>query len=210
MWSELALYHPHTINATRLRKHEKENKIFQFLASLGSDFEDLRRMILMNHDLQSLTSVCATIQWEEARRKVMNSDSKIESHAYVVNRSMNIDRPYKGKQTDLKCHHCHNIGHSIGRCWILHLELKLNFEKEKRSQRATRLRVMLLLLTSPILLPVILRISLPIYLLFSMTLLPILRKRVILLWQHLPLIPWRFLVSLWAFLQVLLTFCKKT
>jgi hypothetical protein len=65
----------------------------------------------------------------------MNSDSKIESHAYVVNRSMNNDRPYKGKQTDLKCHHCHNIGHSIGRCWILHLELKLNFEKEKRSQR---------------------------------------------------------------------------
>jgi hypothetical protein len=62
MWSELALYHPHMINATRLRKHEKENKIFQFLASLGSDFEDLRRMILMNHDLQSLTSVCATIQ----------------------------------------------------------------------------------------------------------------------------------------------------
>jgi hypothetical protein len=62
MWSELALYHPHTIDATRLRKHEKKNKIFQFLASLGSDYEDLHRMILMNPDLQSLTSVCATIQ----------------------------------------------------------------------------------------------------------------------------------------------------
>jgi hypothetical protein len=65
----------------------------------------------------------------------MNSDSKIESHAYVVNKSMNNDRPYKDKRTNLKCHHCHNIGHSIGRCWILHLELKLNFEKKKRSQR---------------------------------------------------------------------------
>jgi hypothetical protein len=48
---------------------------------------------------------------------------------------MNNDRPYKGKQPNLKCHHCHNISHSIRRCWILHLELKLNFEKEKRSQR---------------------------------------------------------------------------
>jgi len=62
MWSELALYHPHTIDATRLRKHEEENKIFQFLASLGSDYEDLHSRILMNLDLQSLTSVCATIQ----------------------------------------------------------------------------------------------------------------------------------------------------
>jgi len=44
----------------------------------------------------------------------MNSDSKIESHAYVVNRSMNNDRPYKGKRIDLKCHHYDNIGHSIG------------------------------------------------------------------------------------------------
>ena len=66
----------------------------------------------------------------------MNSDSEIslsESRAYTVNMSMNNDRPYKGKRTELKCHHCHNISHFIGRCWILHPELKLNFEKEKRS-----------------------------------------------------------------------------
>jgi len=44
-------------------------------------------------------------------------------------------KPYKGKRPNLKCHHCYNIGHSIRRCWILHPELKLNFENEKRSQR---------------------------------------------------------------------------
>jgi hypothetical protein len=94
---------------------------------------------------------------------------------------MNNDRPYKGKQPNLKCHHCHNIGHSIRRCWILHLELKLNFEKEKRSQRATSIRVtLLLLLISPVLLLVMSRVFLPTHLPFSMTLLLILRKVVIL------------------------------
>ena len=69
----------------------------------------------------------------------MNSDSKnslSESHAYAINRSMNNDKPYKGKRIELKCHHCHNIGHSIGRCWILHPELKLDSDKKKSSQRS--------------------------------------------------------------------------
>lgn len=49
-------------------------------------------------------------------------------------KSMNNDILYKGKRPDLKCHHCHNIGnYSIERYWIL--ELKLNFENEKRSQK---------------------------------------------------------------------------
>jgi len=138
MWSELALYHPYIVDAAELQKHEEEDKIFQLLASLGSDYEDLRSRILMNPDLPSLTTVRATIQQEEACRKVMNSNSKLslsESRVYAVNKSMNNNRPYKGKQLDLKCHHCHNIGHSIRRCWILHQELKPNFEKEKRSQR---------------------------------------------------------------------------
>jgi hypothetical protein len=76
MWSELALYHPHTVDATELRKHGEEDKIFQLLASLSSNYEDLRSKILMNPDLPSLTSVCATIQREEAHKKVMNSALK--------------------------------------------------------------------------------------------------------------------------------------
>jgi hypothetical protein len=76
MWSELALYHPHTVDATELRKHREEDKIFQLLASLSSNYEDLCNKILMNPDLPSLTSVCATIQREEAHKKVMNSALK--------------------------------------------------------------------------------------------------------------------------------------
>lgn len=92
MWNELALYCPLTTDAKELKKREEEDKIFQLLASLGSDYEDLRSRILMNPDLPSLTSVCATIQREEARRKVMNSDLKTplsETHAYTANKALN-------------------------------------------------------------------------------------------------------------------------
>ena len=44
------------------------------LASLDSDFEDLRRHILMSPELPSLKSVCAVIQHEEVRRKAMSRD----------------------------------------------------------------------------------------------------------------------------------------
>jgi hypothetical protein len=43
----------------------------------------------MNPDLPSFASVCATIQREETRKKVMNLEQKttmLETHAYVVNR----------------------------------------------------------------------------------------------------------------------------
>jgi len=59
MWSELALYHPHTIDVAVLKKQENEDKIFQLLASLDPNYEDLCSPILMNPDLPSLTSVCA-------------------------------------------------------------------------------------------------------------------------------------------------------
>ncbi|WP_432708038.1 hypothetical protein, partial [Pedobacter sp.] len=66
MWNELALYRPFTTDAAELRKREEEDKIFQLLASLGPDYEDLRSQILMNPEPPSLTNVCATIQREEA------------------------------------------------------------------------------------------------------------------------------------------------
>jgi len=100
MTSELALYRPYTVDAAKLRKHEEKDKIFQLLASLGLEYEDLRNKIFMNPDLPSLTSVCVAIQREEAGRKVMNFDFKIplsETRAYTINKSMNNNRLYKGK-----------------------------------------------------------------------------------------------------------------
>ncbi|CAN6695474.1 unnamed protein product [Malus baccata var. baccata] len=130
MWNELNVYRPHTIDAEVLLKRAEEDKIFQLLASLSSDFEDLRSHILMNANLPSFSSICATIQREEVRRKVMNMEVKSnlpETKAYASNYKSIEERSYKGKRRDLKCSYCNNAGHLRDRCWILHPELKLKF-----------------------------------------------------------------------------------
>jgi len=138
MWSELALYRTHTVDVAALKKQDEEDKIFQLLSSLGIYYEDLRSQVLMNSDLPSLANVCAAIQREEARRKIMNLEPRItfpETRVYTVTRQMKSNKSYKEKRPNLKCTHCHNLGHTIGWCWILHPELKPNFGKEKGLQK---------------------------------------------------------------------------
>ncbi|KAI4354493.1 hypothetical protein L6164_003347 [Bauhinia variegata] len=64
MWNELEVYRPHTVDAAVLRKRVEEDKIFQLLASLGSDYEDLRSHILMSPELPFFSSIYSTIQTE--------------------------------------------------------------------------------------------------------------------------------------------------
>ena len=134
MWNELEMYRPHTTEASMLLKRAEEDKIFQLLSSLDSGYEDLRSHILMNPELPSFTSVCATIQREEVRRKVMNIGTKTnvtEVRSYLTN-----ERKYKVKNPHLKCQHCNYTGHVKETCWILHPELKPEFMKDnKGSQR---------------------------------------------------------------------------
>ncbi|KAB2632525.1 hypothetical protein D8674_028772 [Pyrus ussuriensis x Pyrus communis] len=109
MWNELEMYRPHTTEASVLLKRAEEDKIFQLLSSLDSGYEDLRSHILMNPELPSFTSVCATIQREEVRRKVMNIGTKTnvtEVRSYLTN-----ERKYKVKNPHLKCQHCNYTGH---------------------------------------------------------------------------------------------------
>ncbi|KAM2670201.1 hypothetical protein EV1_006165 [Malus domestica] len=136
MWNELDVYRPHTTDSSVLLKRTEEDKKFQLLSSLSSEYEDLRSHILMNLELPSFTSVCATIQREEVRRKVMNNGIKTnmtEARAYLTN-----EKRYKGKNPHLKCLYCDNIGHVRDKCWILHPELKPDFMKDKSASKTSR------------------------------------------------------------------------
>ncbi|KAH7658934.1 Zinc finger CCHC-type protein [Dioscorea alata] len=88
----------------------------------------------MNSDLPSLKSVCASIQREEVRRKIMSSGTTTnapEVRAYLSHLPTD-QRNYKGKRPDLKCDYCKSIGHTMDRCWSLHPELKPKFTKDKK------------------------------------------------------------------------------
>jgi len=138
LWSELEIYRPHMIDATILRKRTEEDRIFQLLASLNPEFEDLRSHILMNTELPSFQSVCATIQREESRRKAMSrtiTPCNPGVSAYLA-RPYPEGKVYKGKRPDLKCQHCHNIGHTMDRCWSLHPEIKPKFNKNQKGKSA--------------------------------------------------------------------------
>ena len=105
LWNELDVYLPHTTNPTILLKRAEEDKIYQLLGSLSSKFEDLRSHILMSQDLPTFNNVCATIQREEARKKVMNADHSprlTETQAYPSNYKNSEAKVYKGRNTHLK------------------------------------------------------------------------------------------------------------
>ncbi|EYU21161.1 hypothetical protein MIMGU_mgv1a020438mg, partial [Erythranthe guttata] len=81
------IYRPLTIDPVILRKRIEDDRVFQLLASLILNFEDFRSHILMNAELPSLKSVCATIQREDIRRKVMSRDptsNALEVRAYLA------------------------------------------------------------------------------------------------------------------------------
>ena len=134
LWSELEVYRPHTVDPVVLKKRTEEDRVFQVLASLCSEFEDLRCHILMSPELPSLKSVCSTIQREEVRRKVMIRETVTNSsdtRAYIAHKNYE-GKSIKGKRLDLKCEHCNAPGHTSDRCWVLHPELKPKFTKDKR------------------------------------------------------------------------------
>ena len=77
----------------------------------------------MNADLPSYTVVCATIQREEVRKKVMNLEVKSnipEARACASSLQPSEARSFKGKKGDMRCSHCNYTTHMVDTCWILH------------------------------------------------------------------------------------------
>ncbi|XP_026377919.1 uncharacterized protein LOC113272272 [Papaver somniferum] len=147
LWDELNTYRPHTTDAKILLKRVEEDKIFDVLSSLTSEYESLRSTILMSAELPSLSSVCATVQREETRKKVTNPVSKsivdldaAESSALLSSRddkrrAIPFDKDKnsraKGKREVFHCDHCNKTGHTKDRCWDIYPHLKVNFDKNK-------------------------------------------------------------------------------
>ncbi|GKC68409.1 hypothetical protein Tco_1101007 [Tanacetum coccineum] len=97
LWNELEVYRPHSVVPKILRKKHEDDQVFQLLANLGPDFKELKRHILLNAELPTLKSVCATIQRKEIRRKVMINDATTpEARVYSANSSLDKNS-YKGK-----------------------------------------------------------------------------------------------------------------
>jgi hypothetical protein len=53
--------------------------------------------------------------------KMMLWDTNLIPSDRGQSRPFSDSKSYKGKWSNLKCQCCHNLGHLVNRCWLLHL-----------------------------------------------------------------------------------------
>ncbi|XP_057505543.1 uncharacterized protein LOC130788863 [Actinidia eriantha] len=133
-WEELAQYEPLSdfpsdgaVESKRLdRRHT-----YQFLMGLKPEFEALRTQILNTSPLPSLYEAFAIVDGDERRRRLLPSIPLPETSSTVLDQTAFVapfgTRPY--------CQHCHKPGHLIDRCFVLHPELKSQFNRNRGGGR---------------------------------------------------------------------------
>ncbi|CAN6712609.1 unnamed protein product [Malus baccata var. baccata] len=156
MWNELDVYLPHTIDPIILLKRAEEDIIYQLLGSLSPEYEHLRSHILMSQELPTFNNVCATIQREKARKKVMNTEHSprlTDSQAYALNYRHSEAKVYRGRNTHLKCKYYDVVEHVEEKCWELHPKLKPKFTEDgkmiPRSSHQSHFKAQLAIVHSP-------------------------------------------------------------
>jgi hypothetical protein len=115
-------------------KREEQDQIFYLLTGLSSEFEEVRRDILIRPELSSINTICSIIQSGETRKRVMGNGLKVnhlspksENYAHFTSFKSEDHNKWKGKEkkgSKYYCDHCNRSGHTRDRCFILHPHLK--------------------------------------------------------------------------------------
>ncbi|XP_050919518.1 uncharacterized protein LOC127137067 [Lathyrus oleraceus] len=83
VWQDLDLFNTYKWNSAEDAKHHQqkieEDRIFQFLAGLNEELDEVRGRIIARETLPSLGEVFAEVRREETRRSVMMGKIKIVS-----------------------------------------------------------------------------------------------------------------------------------
>ncbi|XP_022761888.1 uncharacterized protein LOC111307857 isoform X2 [Durio zibethinus] len=120
-------------DATTLKKFIEKDRVYDFLAGLNVEFDQVRVQILGKQDLPSLNEVISMVRAEESRRGVMLDSVHVEGSAMVSNGGKNqsleqlpISENGKGDSAktsnhdNLWCTYCKKPRHTRDRCWKLH------------------------------------------------------------------------------------------
>ncbi|XP_061354693.1 uncharacterized protein LOC133299272 [Gastrolobium bilobum] len=129
LWQELDLYYASDLKGleanTQFRKHLEKKRLYDFLAGLNRDLDEVRGRILGQRPLPSLADAFAEVRREASRRRVMlgekeSLDKSDDMSALAANRT--IDRSSGESKRDGRplCTHCNKIGHTREKCWEIH------------------------------------------------------------------------------------------
>ncbi|XP_056171795.1 uncharacterized protein LOC130139257 [Syzygium oleosum] len=168
LWDSLQDMYGNIDNASRVFElqqdlaHTEQSPNQTFIEHLGNlkkkwdelrqpEYEDLKRQILMSSTLPNFATVCAIVQREETRCRVMTSNSKkgadlIESSAHAAKTNGGHygsdggrfgSGKGKGRNKKFHCDYCDRDGHSKDHCWELYPHLRPYKDKRAQTQGST-------------------------------------------------------------------------
>ncbi|KAG6735946.1 hypothetical protein POTOM_061371 [Populus tomentosa] len=116
-WLELDYYQDFKMqcsdDAMILKNYVKRERIFEFLAGLNIEFDQIRVQILGKETLPSLNEVFSVIRAEEGRRTVMLEVPNTEGSAMMITNSRNLSDASRNKNDAMN-------GYTKETCWKLH------------------------------------------------------------------------------------------
>ncbi|XP_072086997.1 uncharacterized protein [Arachis hypogaea] len=102
----------------------EEGRIFQFLAGLNVELDEVRGRIIRRAILPSIGEVFADVRREETRRAVMMGKGKteqtLESNALLVAPATLKSSSNQKHPSNLWCDHCNKPRHTRETCWKIH------------------------------------------------------------------------------------------
>lgn len=138
LWQEVDMFHSaswkNPADALLFKQIVQKDRIYDFLAGLTKDLDDVRGRLLGLRPLPSLDEIFAEVRREEHRRRVMLGDgllSQVESSALAAHRvsssvapALAAPRPPTARQkastNTAWCDHCNKAYHTRDQCWLLH------------------------------------------------------------------------------------------
>ncbi|KAH9753027.1 protein kinase domain-containing protein [Citrus sinensis] len=130
LWQELDQYYDGewecAADSAKYKKMLEKERVFEFLAGLSSDLDEVRGRVLGKEPLPSTREVFSYVKREESRKNVMMGGSSAENSALI---SVTPEAPLIGGTKNLKksdekdrvwCDYCHKPRHTRDACWKLH------------------------------------------------------------------------------------------
>ncbi|KAJ0454166.1 putative transcription factor interactor and regulator CCHC(Zn) family [Helianthus annuus] len=96
-------------------------KLMQFLMGLDDVYQPVRTSLLTREPLPTVKVAFSIVSREESHRN-SSGNSKGQNVSFVSKTNQSFEqkrKDYKGPNPNLKCTHCHKIGHTVDRCFEL-------------------------------------------------------------------------------------------
>ncbi|XP_072071933.1 uncharacterized protein [Arachis hypogaea] len=129
VWQDLDHFNNYKWNSAADAKHHQqtveEGRIFQFLAGLNVELDEVRGRIIGRAILPSIGEVFAEVRREETRRAVMMGKGKTEQTSLESNALLMAPAALKSSSnqkhpSNLWCDHCNKPRHTRETCWKIH------------------------------------------------------------------------------------------